>query len=181
MLTPDPTDAMGVRARQTYDRLLSLWRTPVAGGVNPTLWYFTTTASTNNTAGLQPRGVYFSDSLPGSAAGGKDPVLDRLALPGDTLTGHADDPIFNPRWLQTGTPPDAGRIVAQGALEPTFSCIGVFISAHYVHAVDFVMTGARGSGTITYTFRDVVRSCSGPNAEIARWTLVINFKARRIK
>ena len=181
VLTPDPTDAMGVRARQTYDRLLSLWRTPVGGAVNPTLWYFTTATSTNNLAGVQPRGVYFSDSLPGSAVGGRDPVLDRLALPSDTLTGHADDPIFNPRWLQTGTPPDAGRIVAQGALEPTFSCIGVFISAHYVHAVDFVMTGARGSGTITYTFRDVVRSCSGPNAEIARWTLVINFKARRIK
>ncbi len=178
--TPGPNNEAGLRARRAYDATLASWSRPVAGAYNPTLWYVTNAVIAP--VGGGPVGLYYTDSLPGSAANGRDPRLLRFVSPVDTLSNKvADDPIFNPKWQVTGTPPTSGSLMATGTLPPNYQCGADFFSAWTSTSVTFTMNDTQGSGDITYTYRDLTPSCTRPNVEAARWKLIVTFQARRVR
>lgn len=180
--TPPSNNVPGQRAVNEYNRQLAYWqaRAALAASARPTLWFLGTAATINNAVGGYTAGLYLSDSLPGSNAG-RDPTLAATSIaPAAVPGGAADDPLLSASWLVTGTPPNGGMLTATSAPPSQYECIGVFRSAYYSAAITFAMNVSRGNGTITYTYRDLTPSCSRPNAESARWTLTVSFKAKRV-
>ena len=177
----DPSNLYVAKALAAHTDMTTYWGGARAAPRIRTFW-FVPTAATIGARSVQP-GLYLSDSLPASGAGGSQPTLFAFATP--QAGGSYDDTALNWTWSVAGTAPSNATIAAQ--YETNYPnpyvaqpCLGQDVAPYVYQKVNFVQSGNSGSGTITYVFRAVQASCLRPRAVQATWQLVIPFTATRV-